>query len=246
MHAIEFKPAADTNARLLLDGRALRRFTPLLPSVIDITSRFAPERGRVETFIREVYRKSYNADIAVRYPTLMSVRNMDGEILAAAGFRMAHEEPLFLEQYTRAPIENVLTDVFSQNIMRDEVAEIGNLASHGKGASVFLFAAIASYLLSQGARYAAVTGTDQLHRRFELMGLKPHVVCDAGRDLLESEQKSWGTYYDTQPRVLTGSLESSMGQLNKRLGAIYQENGITVFPRIHKKPWFKGILSCRS
>lgn len=246
MYAIEFNPVRDTNARLLLNGRALRRFTPLLPSVIDISSRFAPEREKVEAFIRDIYHKSYNADITVSYPTLMSVRNSDGEILAAAGFRMASEEPLFLEQYTRAPIENVLGGLFAQDVTRGDIAEIGNLASKGKGASVFLFAAIASYLLSQGARYAAVTGTDQLHRRFEMMGLNPHVVCDASRDLLNSAQKSWGTYYDTQPRVLAGSLESSMCQLNKRLGAVYQENGITLFPRLHKKSWLKGLLPCSS
>lgn len=245
MHSIEFMPARDTHARLLLDGRALRRFTPLLPSVIDITSRFAPERERVEAFIRDIYRKSYNADIAVRYPTLMSVRSAEGEILAAAGFRLAHEEPLFLEQYTRAPIEDVLTRSLSQDIARSEVAEIGNLASQGKGASVFLFAAIASYLLAQGARFAAVTGTDQLHRRFEMMGLKPAVICDAQRSLLNCEQKSWGTYYDTQPRVLAGSLESSMSQLNKLLGATYQENGVTLFPRLHKKTWLKDFFTCK-
>jgi len=246
MYAIEFNPARNTNARLLLNSRALRRFTTLLPSVIDISSRFAPERQKVEAFIRDVYRKSYNADITVSYPTLMSVRNSEGDILAAAGFRMANEEPLFLEQYTRTPIENILGSVFTQHVTRKDIAEIGNLASHGKGASVFLFAAIASYLLSEGARYAAVTGTDQLHRRFELMGLNPHVICDASRDLLDSTEKSWGTYYDTQPRVLAGSLESSMCQLNKRLGAVYQENGITLFPRLHKKSWFRGILSCSS
>lgn len=246
MYSIAFHSAADTNnARLLLNGQALRRFTPLLPSVIDITTRLAPERARVEAFIRDIYRKSYQADISVLYPTLMSVRDHNGDIMAAAGFRRASEEPLFLEQYTRRPIEEALESVFKKYIARSEVAEIGNLASRGKGASIFLFAAIASYLLSQGAHYAAVTGTDQLHRRFEMMGLAPHVICNANRHLLNSEQKSWGTYYDTEPRVLTGSLESSMCQLNAKLGAIYQENGVTLFPRLHKKPWFKGLLPCR-
>ncbi|HRJ66423.1 MAG TPA: thermostable hemolysin [Alphaproteobacteria bacterium] len=243
MYAIEFSPVCDSHARLLLDGRAMRRFTPLQPSVIDISARFAPERARVEDFIRGIYHKSYGADIAVRYPTLMSVRNAEGEVLAAAGFRMAREEPLFLEQYTRAPIETVMGRSLRVDIPRDEIAEIGNLASSGKGASVFLFAAIACYLLAHGARYAAVTGTDQLHRRFEMMGLQPSVLCDAQRSLLDSEQKSWGTYYDTQPRVLAGSLESSMCQLNRLLGATYQENGVTLFPRVHKKS-FKGFFSC--
>ncbi len=234
MYALDFLPVGSAHAKLLFNDAMVKRFTSLTPSVIDITMRFAPARIQVESFIQDIYRKSYGADIAVTYPTLMSVRNIKGEILAAAGFRLASEEPLFLEQYTEVAIEDVLGSLYSHAVTRKDVAEIGNLASSGNGASVFLYAAIASYLLNQGARYASVTGTDRLQRHFQAMGLNPHILCDAERRKLNSEQKNWGTYYDTQPRVLAGSLESSMCQLNKRLGAVYQENGITLFPRLHK------------
>ena len=170
----------------------------------------------------------------------MSVRNTDGSILAAAGFRLAKNEPLFLEQYTQEPLEDIASRLYARTIKRDSIAEIGNLASDGKGASIFLFAAIASYLLNQGIPYATVTGTDQLQKRFKSMGLNPYVICDASLEKLQGEQKSWGSYYSTQPRVLAGSLEDSMCQLNKKLGAEYQENGVTLFPRLH----YKGEKSC--
>lgn len=235
MYAIDFTENSHKTAQLVFDKDVLARLTPLAPTIIDITPRFAPERLKVETFIQDIYRKSYGADIHVTYPTLMSIRNDDGHILAAVGFRRASDEPLFLEQYTQEKIETVMSRATGRPIQRSEIAEIGNLASEGRGASIFLFAAIASHLLNLGIPYATVTGTDQLHRRFRTMGLNPHVICDASIEKLQAEQKSWGTYYDTQPRVLAGSLEDSMCQLNKKLGAEYQRDGIRLFPRLHRK-----------
>lgn len=235
MYALDFTENSKKTARLVFDKDVLSHLTPLAPTAIDITPRFAPERQRVENFIQGIYRDIYGADISVTYPTLMSVRDVRGHILAAAGFRSAANEALFLEQYTQEPVEDVLSRLSMRSVPRSEIAEIGNLASEGKGASVFLFAAIASYLLHQGIYYATVTGTDQLHRRFKTLGLNPYVICDASIEKLETEQKNWGSYYDTQPRVLAGSLEASMQQLNAKLGACYQENGVTLFPRLHHK-----------
>lgn len=224
------------NAQLLFDSRRLRRLTTAVPAMVDITRCFVPERRCVEDFIRHIYRDHYGADITVRYPTLMSVRDKNGQILAAVGFRLADEEPLFLEQYTRQPIENRLQTIYGHPVERKEIAEIGNLASAGKGASIFLFAAIASYLLQRGVGYATVTGTEQLRKRFRLLGLQPHILCDADRALLEASQNDWGTYYATQPKVLAGSLTASMQQLNRQLGARYEENGVTLLPRLHYRP----------
>lgn len=87
----------------LRSGRALK-VSPLIPTVINITGLFEPERVRVEDFIKGIYKDKYGADIKVSYPILMSVRNSAGDILAAVGFRYAADEKLFLEQYTNQPI----------------------------------------------------------------------------------------------------------------------------------------------
>lgn len=233
MHTLTFRRNGNNLAELAFDSITLKRVTPLEPTIIDISSQFAPERLKAEMFIADIYRRNYNARIRVTYPTLMSVRNGDGHILAAVGYRRASEEPLFLEQYTKEPIENVMSRIYGQPVHRDEIGEIGNLASEGRGASVFLFAAIASYLLRQGIRYATVTGTRLLHRRFATMGLQPHTICDASLSALTQAHGEWGTYYDTAPRVLAGSLEHSMDKLNATLGAVYSENGERLFPRLH-------------
>lgn len=212
----------------LREGRA-RRISPLTPSVVSITGLFEPERARVEDFIKAIYKQSYNADIAVNYPVLMSVRNEDGDILAAVGFRYAKHEPLFLEHYTGTPVHNLM------NVLRDEIVEIGNLASAGQGASAFLFAALASYLNNKGIHYAAITGTDFLHRYFEKAGLKPRKLCDADVNAIEDNAQNWGSYYDTQPRVLVGDVKTGVKRLKAMMGAEFEECRPRLFPRLHYK-----------
>ena len=216
-------------ANLYLRPDQVSRVSKLTPAIVDITGRFQPERQRVEDFIKGVYARSYGAKISIDYPTLMSVRHEDGDILAAVGFRYAKDEPLFLEHYTGAPIEKVL------RTPRRQIAEIGNLASAGGGASIFLFAALASYLNFRDIKYATVTGTDYLHRTFKKLGLHPQKICDASLKEVQSEGQDWGTYYDTNPRVLAGSVEHSVARLKKALGAEYQDCRPRLFPRLHYK-----------
>jgi hypothetical protein len=216
-------------ANLYLREGPVARLSPLTPSIVSITGLFEPERQRVEDFIKAIYKQSYGADIEVSYPVLMSVRNADNDILAAVGFRYAKDELLFLEHYTEAPIETVLA------CARNEIVEIGNLASAGQGASVFLFAALASYLSNKNIRYAAITGTDFLHRYFEKVGLKPRKICDADVKAIGDEGQNWGTYYDTQPRVLVGSVERGVKSLKAKLGAEFEDCRPRLYPRLHYK-----------
>lgn len=214
-------------ANLYLQEDRARKISPLTPSVVSVTGLFEPERKRVEDFIKTIYRKSYGAEISVDYPVLMSVRNEAGDILAAVGFRYAKDEPLFLERYTRDPVEKILA------CARDEIAEIGNLASAGQGASAFLFAALASYLDNKNIRYAVITGTDFLHRYFKKIGLRPREICTAHIDSIGSEGSQWGTYYDAQPRVLAGFVKRGVERLRVTLGAEYEDCRPRLYPRLH-------------
>lgn len=216
-------------ANLYLQEGRTRKISPLNPSIVSITGFFEPERRRVEAFIKAVYKRSYDAAITVDYPVLMSIRNDDGDILAALGFRYAQDEALFLENYTGDAIEKEL------NCPRREIVEIGNLASAGQGASAFLFAALASYLQHKDIRYAAVTGTDFLHRYFERVGLNPRKICDADIQAVAGDGQNWGRYYDTSPRVLVGSVETGVKRLKATLGAQFEDCRPRLFPRLHYK-----------
>lgn len=197
------------------------------PSTVSIVPAFAKDRRDVENFIKTIYADAFDARIHIHYPILMSVRDECGKILAATGFRLAKDCPLFLEQYLDAPIEATL------NVPRNQIVEIGNLASQGGGASLFLFAALAAYLHHNGYTQAVVTSTSFLERRFNQMGLRPRRHAKADPSLLISDDEDWGRYYDTVPNVISGAVSRGYQRLQKQLGLEYQDCRPRLFPRLH-------------
>ncbi|MCD8519763.1 MAG: thermostable hemolysin [Alphaproteobacteria bacterium] len=216
-------------ARLSFRKNAWLSHIKAKPSVVSIVPAFSQGRAEVENFITTIYAYAYGAYIHVHYPVLMSVRDDAGQILAATGFRCADDEPLFLEQYLTSPIDQVL------QAPRGEIVEIGNLASQGGGASLYLFAALSAYLNHKGFTKAAVTSTDFLERRFRQMGLQPRRHAKADPALLLEEGENWGTYYDTQPHVISGSVAQGYKLLQKKLGAEYTDCRPRLYPRLHYK-----------
>lgn len=188
------------------------------PTVVSILPAFAKEREAVERFIIDIYAKSYKAKIGVHYPTLMSVQDDQGKILAALGFRNASDEPLFLEQYLSHPIDEIL------DAPRSSITEIGNLASAGGGASLFLFAALSAYLNDKKQSHAVVTGTNLIEGRLRTLGLKPTRLAKANPSLLLKNGEDWGSYYETEPYVMAGQVARGYERLQKALGAIYTPN----------------------
>lgn len=197
------------------------------PTIISIASSFAKDSKAVEDFIVGTYAKSYGAKIGVHYPILMSVRDEAGNIMAALGFRYAAKGPLFLEQYLSHPVEEIL------DTPRSSITEIGNLASSGGGASVFLFAALSAYLNSKGQTHAVITGTNFIEKRLRSLGLKPIRLAAANPDLLLRRDENWGTYYNTDPHVLAGQVGRGYHRLQKVLGATYTQNSPRLLPRLH-------------
>lgn len=214
-------------ADLYLASRQIAKISSLTPSIISITDQFTLERFRVENFIRNIYKNCYGASITVNYPVLMSVRDENGTILSALGFRYAINNSLFLENYTPLSIERYL------DCSRKDIVDVGNLASAGQGASVFLFAALASYLYYKEVKFAAITGTDFLHKYFKNLGLCPRKICDADINAITQEDQCWGSYYDTRPRVLIGSVVHGVKKLNDALGAEFQLSKTSLRSRLH-------------
>jgi hypothetical protein len=189
-----------------MDRDRIERLTKLIPSAITLTHRGEPNRAEVEHFIETVYASRYGSVITRHYPWLMSVRDERGNIAAAVGLRVASDEPLFLEHYLSTPIETALRDATQRAVQREEIVEIGSLASAGQGASIFLFVALAAYLRQRGFVYAVVTATKTLRRSFALFGLEPLELAIADAGLLPDKGQSWGSYYDRDPKVLAGAI----------------------------------------
>jgi Thermostable hemolysin len=197
------------------------------PTIISIAPVFAKDSKAVEEFIIDTYARAYGAKIGVHYPILMSVKDDGGNILAALGFRYATNGPLFLEQYLSHPVEEIL------DTPRSSITEIGNLASSGGGASVFLFAALSAYLNGKGQTHAVITGTNFIEKRLRTLGLKPTRLAAANPDLLLHKDENWGTYYNTNPHVLAGQVERGYDRLQKVLGATYTRSSPRLLSRLH-------------
>jgi hypothetical protein len=212
-----FRVHEGTCGALFLDADKVRGFTRLSPSYISIAGRSGAARRPVERLIEDTYRRSYGSKIFEHYPNLMSVHDADERVLAAVGFRAASEAPLFLEQYLDDPIEAALSAATADEIRRDEIIEIGNLASAGRGASVFLFVALAAYLKELDYRFAAVTATDALRRAFEFFRFDPIYLGTADRAALADNGDAWGDYYARNPPVMAGAIAPCFSRLEQFL-----------------------------
>jgi hypothetical protein len=198
---------------ILLDPMKLRRFTDIKPAIISINAAFRPERQRVEDFIEATYRKAFSAKIQRHFPTLISAQDESGQILAAAGFRFAQHDQLYLESYLDEPIE-ASCRARGINVRRREIAEIGNLSSAGRGASIFLFLALASHLEQRGVKIAAATATRRLRRMFQTVKFESVELGEAGASHV-AEGAAWGAYYEHDPIVLAGEVKIGRENLQR-------------------------------
>jgi len=201
--------------QLTFQDTAIRRLSSLRPGMISITGNEGQERREVEAFIEAIYAKSYGAVIGEHYPVLVSVRDHDARILAALGFRSAAHQQLFLEQYMDSPVEQGISSAFGCSIARGRIVEIGNLASAGHGAAVFLFVALMAYLECMGFTHLSLTGTKLLRNYFAKLGLDPRDMGKADPQRLPNGGASWGSYYETEPRLIAGDVHASFTQLQK-------------------------------
>ncbi len=172
----------------------------------------------IKAFIADIFYKKYKAQIKVSYPELMTLIGKNNEILAALGIRDAKQHGLFLEQYLDDNIENILSKIYKNKVNRDEIVEIGSLASQKKGMAKFLYIALSAILKQRKYKYAIITGTLYLQKYFKKAGLKPRIIGPALREKLKDQTIDWGSYYETEPKIMVLDVESGYFILRLFLG----------------------------
>ncbi len=230
MHMVRLEEGGRDAGVFRFDPCRFARPVRARPSVISIGPRFEHDRRRTAAFIESVYLARYGARIRAHYPNLVAVRAGDGTVAAAAGFRLARQGRLFLEQYTGEGLDRIV------GVARERIVEIGNLASAGGGASVFLFAALACYLDAAGISCAVITGTASLERRLSLLGLQPRRICAADPALLAGDPRDWGSYYDRSPHVMAGDIGLAAARLGEMFGNDCFRRRPRLFPQLHFDP----------
>lgn len=169
----------------------------------------APRRGAAESFIRQVFRRHYGAEVRSFAPNLMLLE--DGQrIAAAAGWRCAGDEALFLETYLDEPIDQVLSRLAGQPVHRRRIVEVGHLAAGQAGSSGRVILALADHLDRLGYEWVVFTATRQLIGIFQRLGLPPLALAPADPARLGADAADWGSYYASGPIVVAGRIRLAL------------------------------------
>lgn len=184
------------------------------PATVCHTVVGTPRREAVESFIAQVFHEHHGAEVSVFAPNLMMLEEA-GRIIAAAGWRCAGDERLFLETYLDEPIETVVARLAGQPVCRQAIVEVGNLASDRPGGSVDVILALAAHLDRLGYEWVTFTATRELIGIFRRLGLPPLALAPADPDRLGSDAAHWGRYYDTQPIVVAGRIARALDRMQR-------------------------------
>lgn len=172
------------------------------------------QRPAFEAFIQERFRKAHGADIRHFMPQLFGLSNVDNELCAVAGVRMACDEPLFLERYLDEPVEPLIGAAAGHPVDRTGIVEVGNLAASDTGSARLSIITLTYLLAMGGLEWVAFTGNIGLVNSFHRLGLKPVTLCAADPARLGDERHSWGSYYESKPWVHVGNIRSGFIHLH--------------------------------
>jgi len=193
-------------------GSPVAAVTPAQTTELKIHPVGAPARAAIEAFIQQRYAQRYGARVQ-GWPPFLASLEIDGETVAAAGYRDANE-PLYLERYLPAPIETCLAQPVMGVPSRARIVEAGTFAATQSGAGRLLVPMLATHLHQEGYEWAVTTVTQALRHLFLRLGLAPQFLGEARREQLPPEERAdWGSYYDHDPVVLAARLENVLNRL---------------------------------
>jgi hypothetical protein len=172
----------------------------------------SPHRGEVEAFIRTVFVTQYGADIPRFAPQLLSLATHT-QITAAAGWRSAHDAPLYLESYLDTAIEHRIEKLAGHAVARRHIVEVGHLAATRPGGSVAIIRVMTRHFAQQGFDWVVFTATAELIRIFSRLGLPLIALGAADPARLGADAQRWGSYYATQPVVVAGRLRLAQDRI---------------------------------
>lgn len=176
-------------------------------------------RAEVERFIRAVYAERFGATLRHFAPCLVSLRDGDGQIVAAAGYRFADTQPLFLERYLDEPVEAALACHAAAVPPRSDIVEVGHLAAARAGEGRRLILLLGPHLAARGAQWVVSTLTEELRQLFVRIGVTPLALGLADPARLGDDLADWGSYYTHHPVVLAGHLPLALRTLARRVTA---------------------------
>ncbi len=181
------------------------------PFDIQLTPLGGRKRNDIEAFIKQGFAKAYDAKISITAPYLLSLSN--GNFKAALGFRPGQDN-LFLEQYLSSTIEQ--QGVFIENnVKRQEIVEVSHLFSNAKRFTIPLFMVTAVSLFYLNYKYMVFSGTETVVNLIANTGVPVTFICNAEQDKIQTSNDDWGSYYSSNPKIVSVSLAEVMSVIAK-------------------------------
>lgn len=143
-------------------------------------------------------------------PTLLALEGRGERVCGVVGFRNAGSEPLFLERYLTRPVEAELSERTGQQIERERIVEVGNLASLSCRAAFHLVAVLPRVLIERGNQWIVFTATSAVRGILEKFAAPMIELASASRECIDKPDE-WGRYYENDPRVMAGYLPDGIG-----------------------------------
>jgi len=179
---------------------------------ISFCSKNGAERTALEAFIQSGFQRKHGAAVRSFMPVLIGLRDRKGILVGATGYRPASQEQLFLEQYLGEPIEET---VARRNpglrVTRADIAEIGNFACRDCATAMIMVGVLAEFLLDQRNRWTVFTATRTVRGIMRHLGLSLSELGRADKSRVVVTADEWGSYYQTDPRVMLGYVPSYRG-----------------------------------
>jgi hypothetical protein len=161
------------------------------------------QRASIEQFIATGFAKAYQANVHSFMPNLLGVSRA-GEWQAVLGLRSAAtssaKAKLFIEHYLPAPVEQLLA-TYGMHAERSQLIEIGHLYASNRQSLLQLFVLMAYALDQLNYRYLLCAATTQVRGILSRHGIELTELGEAKAEALGKEAASWGSYYDTNPKV---------------------------------------------
>ncbi|HCF7765382.1 TPA: thermostable hemolysin, partial [Vibrio cholerae] len=131
-----------------------------LPCLADLTLEVItpthPRWNEAIKLVDERYQQAFDAHLTTYMPAYLAL--LDKQVMkSVCGYRIAEQEPLFLEQYLDEPADRLLAQRFACPIPRGKLIEFGHLASFGRGLSAFHFRLMAQQLVAMGFEWCIFT-----------------------------------------------------------------------------------------
>jgi hypothetical protein len=178
--------------------------------ILAVYERDHAQRPHVELFIQRAFSRRHGATVRTFMPTLVALEGRENRICGVAGYRRAADEALFLEHYLRCPVELELSQRLNRRVEREEIVEVGNLASLSCRAAFHLVSLLPRLLLEGRHFWVVFTATSSVRGILDRLRAPMVELGQARAERVASLGDDWGRYYENDPRVMAGYLPDGL------------------------------------